>query len=258
MAQHFRSFIDTATIKDSTCTLTGEELHYLKNVLRVSIGDTVELRDGTNKVHTTIVEDMSEKSIRLTVTATHTLDTELPINITLAQGLPKADKMELIIQKCVELGVHDIIPVETARSIVKITKDKEKGKTERWNKISKAAALQSGRGIVPNIGSVHSWAELIKTFKDYEMVLTPWEMEERTSLKNVFSKGDDGPASAETLRAGRHRRLLILIGPEGGFSPQEIEEAVTAGAHTITLGKRILRTETAGMAILAMINFIYL
>ncbi len=246
MTQRFRLFIDAAEIKNGTCTVTGEGSHYLKNVLRATTGDTVELRDGTNRVHTTTVENISEKNITLKVIGTHSIDTELPIKVTLAQGLPKADKMELIIQKCVELGAHEIIPLETSRSIVKITKDKEKAKVERWNKISRSAAQQSGRGIVPAVSGVQKWSELLGTFKNYDLVLLPWEMEEHISLKNIFEE-----------KNGIYQRILIIIGPEGGFSAQETEDAVRSGARTITLGKRILRTETAGIATLAMLNYIY-
>jgi 16S rRNA (uracil1498-N3)-methyltransferase len=249
MSETNRLFINADDIKDDTYRVTDEDLHYLKNVLRAKPGDGVELRDGSNKIYLSVVDDISEKTMSLKIQGTKALDSELPIQITLAQALPKSDKMELIIQKCVELGAHDIIPVRTEHCVVKITDDKEKNRIERWQKISKAAALQSGRALVPAISKVRSWPELLSTFTDYRLVLLPWELEDQNSLKKILFENPINP--------GNPGNFLVIIGPEGGFAHEEIAAAKKAGAITITLGKRILRTETAGMAILSMLNYIF-
>ncbi len=244
----FSLFIDPEKINADIIKVEGEDFHYLKNVLRVAVGTEGELRDGSNKFYQVSVRDLKEKSLTLKIERTTEEDTELPVKITLAQALPKSDKMELIIQKSVELGVQEIIPLQTEHCVVKLTKDKAPNKVERWQKIAKAAALQSGRNIVPQIASVTAWQDLLNSFKNYDLVLLPWELENQTSLKTILQKGDF---------PGSRLSCLVIIGPEGGFSQNEIASAKEAGAKTITLGKRILRTETAGMAILAMLNYIY-
>ncbi len=229
-----RFFTEPENIKDNIITLSGDDAGHISRVLRSKIGETLTVCDGTGNDYEAEIVEISEKSVRLEIKKTTFTDSEPSLKITLYQGLPKGDKMELIIQKCVELGVTRIVPVNTERCIVKLDKNKEKKKTDRWQKISESAAKQSGRGIIPEIGSVMSFAEAVKEASEMDRVMIPYELEENRGLKE-FLKDFDG------------RSLGIFIGPEGGFAAEEIERALNSGIMPVTLGKRILRTETAGM-----------
>lgn len=171
-------------------------------------------------------------------------DVELPAQVYLFQGLPKADKMELIIQKAVELGVYSVIPVATRRSIVKLDDKKAAAKQNRWQGIAEAAAKQSKRKIIPKIEKVMSFAEALEMAKELEVRLIPYELaEDMSHTKEII----------ERIREGQ--KIAIFIGPEGGFDETEIALASEVGVEPITLGKRILRTETAGMTVLAWLMY---
>lgn len=171
-------------------------------------------------------------------------DVELPVQVYLFQGLPKADKMELIIQKAVELGVYSVIPVATRRSIVKLDDKKAAAKQNRWQGIAEAAAKQSKRKIIPKIEKVMSFAEALEMAKELEVRLIPYELaEDMSHTKEII----------ERIREGQ--KIAIFIGPEGGFDETEIALASEVGVEPITLGKRILRTETAGMTVLAWLMY---
>lgn len=171
-------------------------------------------------------------------------DVELPAQVYLFQGLPKADKMELIIQKAVELGVYSVIPVATRRSIVKLDDKKAAAKQNRWQGIAEAAAKQSKRKIIPKIEKVMSFAEALEMAKELEVRLIPYELaEDMSHTKEII----------ERIREGQ--KIAIFIGPEGGFDDTEIALASEVGVEPITLGKRILRTETAGMTVLAWLMY---
>lgn len=171
-------------------------------------------------------------------------DVELPAQVYLFQGLPKADKMELIIQKAVELGAYSVIPVATRRSIVKLDDKKAAAKQNRWQGIAEAAAKQSKRKIIPKIEKVMSFAEALEMAKELEVRLIPYELaEDMSHTKEII----------ERIREGQ--KIAIFIGPEGGFDEKEIALASEVGVEPITLGKRILRTETAGMTVLAWLMY---
>ena len=169
---------------------------------------------------------------------------ELPVRITLFQALPKRDKMELIIQKAVELGASEIVPVRTRRCVVKLDAKKEEKKLTRWRTIAEAAAKQSGRGRIPEISEILSFECALDRARDMDAVLIPYELYEdmSSSVKAMES-------------AARGESIGIFIGPEGGFERGEVERAIEAGARPISLGKRILRTETAGMTVLSVLMF---
>ncbi|MBU0580650.1 MAG: 16S rRNA (uracil(1498)-N(3))-methyltransferase [Candidatus Margulisbacteria bacterium] len=242
-------FINSSDLKNNTYVVTGEDYHYIKNVLRLKEKDPLELRDGQNRQFFSSISKIEAAKIILTINKANTLKVELPVQLSLAQALPKSDKIEWIIQKCVELGAKDIIPIQAERSLIKINPAKEKIKLERWNKIAKNAAQQSGRGIIPLVNKSLNWPQLVETLPKYDLVLIPWELEEKQTLKSFFNK--------HPISNINHYKILIIIGPEGGFSAGEITLAKKAGAQTISLGPRILRTETAGMSILAMLNYIF-
>ena len=170
---------------------------------------------------------------------------ELASAVTLFQGLPKSDKMDLIVQKCVELGVDRIVPVSTKRAVVKLDAKKEQTRLKRWNTISESAAKQSGRGVIPEVSGVMSFEKALEEAKKLDVLLIPYERAEHmVETRRVMGE----------IRPGQS--VGIFIGPEGGFEESEVEEAVAAGARAITLGRRILRTETAGLAVMAMLGYL--
>ncbi|MCD8036139.1 MAG: 16S rRNA (uracil(1498)-N(3))-methyltransferase [Clostridiales bacterium] len=237
-----RFFTEPENIKDNIITLSGDDAGHISRVLRSKIGEILTVCDGTGNDYEAEITEITEKEVRLNIIKTTFTASEPSVKITLYQGLPKGDKMETIIQKCVELGVTKIVPVNTERCIAKLDKNKEKKKTERWQKISESAAKQSGRGIIPEIGGVMSFSEAVKQASETDGAMIPYELEEDRGLK-------------EFLDGFKGQTLAIFIGPEGGFSADEIDRALKAGILPVTLGKRILRTETAGMAAIANILF---
>ncbi len=238
---HF--FIDSAAVGGNKVKITGKDFNHIAHVLRMKEGEELSVSEsGTVTEYRCKIAAFEEDAVILDVLSTYENDTELPAKITLFQGLPKADKMELIIQKAVELGVTDIVPVEMARSVVKLDDKKGAAKTARWQGIAEAAAKQSKRGIIPNVGTPISYKEALKLAADYDELWVPYENAEGFSYtKKLISEFAAGESVA------------IIIGPEGGFEPSEIENAKDAGGKIISLGKRILRTETAGLVILSLI-----
>lgn len=236
-----RFFVENENIKDGVITLYGDDAGHISRVLRGKIGDRLTVCDGTGYDYEAEITEISEKEIKLAVIDTVCTISEPSVKITLYQGLPKGDKMELIIQKCVELGVFKIVPVNTERCIVKIDRNKEKKKVERWRKISESAAKQSGRGIIPDIGNVMDFDGAIKEAVKNGRAMIPYELETERGLK----------AFLDDFRKENNGNMAVFIGPEGGFSAGEIETALSAGVIPVTLGKRILRTETAGMCAVA-------
>jgi 16S rRNA (uracil1498-N3)-methyltransferase len=202
----------------------------------MKIGDPLELLDGKGAVYLAEIEKIEKMKIACRILESRKSIVESRIKITLAQTLPKARKMDFIIEKCTELGVNKIIPMLTERTIVK------SAKIDRWRKIAKEAAEQSGRADIPEIASLIPFEEILKMKSQFDLAIIPWELEKEISLKNILTT--HGP-----------NNLLVLIGPEGGFSQKEIDLARKAGFISISLGKRILRTETAGMAVLSMLMY---
>jgi len=169
---------------------------------------------------------------------------ELPSRIYLFQGLPKSDKMELIIQKAVELGAYEIIPMATRRAVVKLDKKKEESKRKRWQGIAESAAKQSKRMVIPQIAPVMNFREAVECAKELDVKLIPYELAEGMEETRRF---------IESIVPGQS--IAVFIGPEGGFAPEEIELARENGLSPVTLGKRILRTETAGMTVLSILMY---
>ncbi len=220
--------------------ITGSDFNHIKNVLRMQIGDTLLIsEDGTSNLCE--IESFESDSAAVRIIEENFNDTNLPVKIILFQGLPKSDKMELIIQKAVELGADCIIPVEMNRCVVKLDDKKKKSKTARWQSIAESAAKQSKRTIIPEVTDAVSYKQAIEKAKELDLFLVPYE-------------NKDGMKATEKalslMKAGS--TVGILIGPEGGFEDYEIEAAENAGGKTVSLGKRILRTETAAITAVGM------
>ena len=230
--------------EESKITLTGSDLNHMKNVLRMRIGEEVWISDGSKKVYHCTIEEFMEDCAILHILEAEEAGYELPNQIYLFQGLPKGDKMELIIQKAVELGVYSIVPVEMKRCVVKLDEKKAQKKTARWQQISESAAKQSKRMLIPEVKRVMSWKEALAFAKELDVLLVPYEL----------AKGMKG--TREIISSIKSDQSIgIFIGPEGGFEEEEVQAAIEAGAKPVTLGKRILRTETAGMTMLSILMF---
>ena len=240
--QHF--FVDASQVSEETIRIEGTDVNHMKNVLRMRIGEEVTVSDGQGKEYLCQVRDFEEEQVQLKIVETKASDAELPSKIYLFQGLPKQEKMELIVQKCVELGIYAVVPVSMKRCVVKLDAKKGAKKVERWNTIAASAAKQSGRGIVPEVMSVKTYKEALEMAKDLDVVLVPYECAEGM---------DHTKELIQSIKPGQS--VGMFIGPEGGFDPDEIALACETGGQVITLGKRILRTETAGLALLSVLMF---
>lgn len=220
--------------------ITGTDFNHIKNVLRMTMGDTFLVSEnGVSNLCE--IEDFSEDSVVVKIIEENYNDTNLPIKIYLFQGLPKGDKMELIIQKTVELGVEGIIPVEMNRCVVKLDDKKKKSKVSRWQTISESAAKQSKRNTIPEICDVLTYKQAMAKAKEMDLFLVPYES------KNGM---EDTKTALSQIKSGMS--VGILIGPEGGFDEKEVELAFENGGKVVSLGKRILRTETAAIISVSM------
>lgn len=231
---------------DREIVIDGPDVNHIKNVLRMKPGEKILVSDGRGKNSYGAVTEITGKEVRVAVLPDPVEDAELPVRVSLFQGLPKSDKMELIIQKAVELGVHEIIPVDTARTVVRLDTKKEDAKIKRWNSISESAAKQSGRLLIPEIKPVMKFQDALKAVKDFELKMIPYEDSEALDCAG-------GMERTRTLIGGLKpgQRAAVFIGPEGGFSDGEIALARLSDVWPVTLGKRILRTETAGLFVLS-------
>ena len=241
----YQFFVEPSQIQGKTIIITGNDVNHIKNVLRMQPGEEIAVSNGEDgKEYRCGIETIEEEQIICTLRFIKEDGVELPSRIYLFQGLPKSDKMELIIQKAVELGVYEIIPMATKRAVVKLEEKKAKNKIARWQGISEAAAKQSKRRIVPLIHSVITFQEAIAYAEQMQVKLIPYELAEGMEATRE---------QIEQIQAGQD--IAVFIGPEGGFEEKEIAGAVEKGICPITLGKRILRTETAGFTVLSWIMY---
>ena len=240
-----RFFVEEPAMGEDSITITGGDVNHIKNVLRMSVGDKICVINGqNNKEYYCEITAVGNDAVDTRICEIRESDQELGNEVVLFQGLPKSDKMELIIQKAVELGVHTIVPVSTDRTVVKLDAKKETNKRKRWMSISESAAKQSGRLRIPEVTPVVSYREALEMAKKMDVRLIPYELAEgMEKTRELMSSIQPGQSVA------------VFIGPEGGFESSEIEKAMEIGAWPITLGKRILRTETAGLVTLAMLVY---
>ena len=233
-------FVEDNSRQDNCYYITGADFNHIKNVLRMKTGDTFLVSEnGISNLCR--LESVEGETAVAEIIEENYQNTELPVKIYLFQGLPKVDKMELIIQKTVELGVYEIIPVEMSRCVVKLDDKKKKSKQTRWQTISESAAKQSKRNFIPGIGNVLTYKQALEKAKNLDLFLVPYES------KNGMA---DTKEALEKISSGMS--VGIFIGPEGGFDESEIESAVSCGGNIVSLGQRILRTETAAMTSVAM------
>lgn len=237
----FNFFVSENFRTDDSYYISGADYNHIKNVLRMKEGDTFLVSENGISNLCKIMAFENENVVARIIEENYQ-STELPVKIHLFQGLPKSDKLELIIQKTAELGVFSITPTEMNRSIVKIEDKKKKNKIERWQAISESAAKQSKRNIIPEIRNIVSFKEALKEASLYDLILVPFESEKgMESTKNALNE----------IKAGMD--IAVFIGPEGGFDDKEIETAKEQGAKILSLGKRILRTETAAITAVSLL-----
>ena len=241
----YRFFVEPSQIGEKEIRICGSDVNHIKNVLRMKQGEEILISSGENLEYTCYIQEMQEEEVTAHIMYVQEAGYELPSRIFLFQGLPKGDKMELIIQKAVELGIHQIVPVASRRSVVKLDKKKQEKKIVRWQAIAESAAKQSKRMYVPQVAGVMSFGEAVQYAGKLDVVLMPYELAKGMKETKEIIRG---------IQKGQS--VGIFIGPEGGFEEEEVRQAVSlAGARPITLGKRILRTETAGLTVLSILMF---
>lgn len=233
-------------LSDKSVIILGNDVNHIKNVLRMRTGEELNVSNGQDgREYRCAITALEEDRIVCELRFVQEAGAELPSRVYLFQSLPKGDKMELIVQKAVELGAYRIIPVTAKRCVVKLEDKKAASRTARWNGIAEAAAKQSKRAIVPEVSPITSFAQAVEMAADMDVRIIPYElaegMERTRELMGHLKPGQE---------------IAIFIGPEGGFEEREIQLAMEKGIEPVTLGKRILRTETAGMTVLAWLTYL--
>jgi len=237
--------------------LTGPSAHHLRDVLRVRPGESVVVCGADGVELSCVVVGTDADGVQLHVASRRTADAEPPYDAILLQGLAKGDRMDFLIQKSVELGVARIVPFTSSRCVVRLGREEGVRKAERWSRIAEEAAKQSGRSRIPPVDPPVSFEEALAIARAADLRFLPWEGEKTRNLWNFRENHENRLTVSEVTESGRRPTIAFLIGPEGGFSPEEAGEALAEGIPTITLGRRILRTETAGPAVLAQLSLLF-
>lgn len=240
-----RFFVEPGLLQGESGVISGELRRHLATVLRLKVGDTVRLADGTGREAIATITALENEGIRVDLES-------VPVDaavgngprITLYQGLPKGEKLELILQKCTELGANAIVPFMAARSVTRLEEGKREQRVARWQKIALEAARQSGRERVPRVDFAPCLAELLEE-KDHDLRIMLWEDETEQGLRQLLES---------TPRPGS---IAVIVGPEGGLTPDEAARAAEAGYRPVSLGRRILRTETAGLAVVSILQYLW-
>ncbi len=241
----YQFFVEPGQIRGRQVVITGSDVNHIRNVLRMKPGEEIAVSNGIDgREYRCGIESFTEDGVVCSLRFIKEDGVELPSRVYLFQGLPKADKMELIIQKAVELGAYEIIPVAARRCVVKLDERKAAARLARWQGIAEAAAKQSKRGIIPNVHPVMCMRDAVGYARAMDVKLIPYELaEDMRHTKDII-----GSVKAED-------DIAVFIGPEGGFEQSEVQMAVEAGIEPVTLGRRILRTETAGITVLSWLMY---
>lgn len=238
-----RFFLQAGQLQDGQVAISGDEAHHISRVLRLQVGDTITCVDVDEAAYTVTITELGA-TVRGNISAALEVTQESPLHLTLFQGLAKGDKMDLVIQKAVELGVQTIVPYTSRYTIVKLDPKQAKTRQERWARIALEAAKQCGRTRIPEVVELRSFKDVVAAVQSRkaqdETIVLAYEGEKRLSIRDL-----PGPPQAAS----------VLVGPEGGFAPEEVADLVAAGATACTLGPRILRTETAGLVALSLLGY---
>ncbi|NLV76009.1 MAG: 16S rRNA (uracil(1498)-N(3))-methyltransferase [Tissierellia bacterium] len=237
-----RFFVGEEQIYEEIIEILGQDTKHIKDVLRLKVGDTIEISSSNGIYRCNIIEIYDNKIVTKIVESFQGKN-EPPIHIALYQAIAKGDKMDYIIQKNTEIGVKEIYPIITNRTIVKIKdKKKEQSKLNRWRMIAEEAAKQSKRDCIPDVLDIMDFKQMLNNLKDEKNILVPYEMEKKGCLKSILGNIEGN-------------KINIIIGPEGGFEEKEIQLLKSIGGQSVTLGPRILRTETAGLVVSTIILY---
>lgn len=238
-------FVKNSQINENVINIVGTDVNHIANVLRLKVDEEIQVCNEDSGVnYSTKILEINKETVKCEILEIKESISEASVHINILQGLPKAEKMELIIQKCTELGVKEITPVEMERCIVKLDGKSEIKKIERWQKIAEVAAKQSGRDKIPNINNVINIKNVCNILANYDIVLVPYENEKNVTLKEVLAK-----------LPKKDLKIAIIIGPEGGFEEKEIKMLEQNNCKIVTLGNRILRTETVAIAMTSVILY---
>lgn len=239
-------FVNNEQVNEERIKIIGEDVNHIANVLRKQIGDTLNIcNTSTSDNFLCQIERINKEEIECKIVEKKKSETEPNTYITIFQGLPKAEKMDLIIQKCTEIGVSNFVPVSMERCIVKFDNKTENKKIERWQKIAETAAKQSGRDIIPKVENLINLKKVCNLIEKYDILLLAYENEKENTLKIALN----------SLKNKENAKIGIIIGPEGGITTEEVQILVNSGAVKITLGNRILRTETVGISMASIILY---
>lgn len=239
-------FVKDKQISESYINIINDDVNHIKNVLRLNIGDSIQIcNSDSGENYNSSIEDITNSSIKCKINKKINSSTESNVDIHIFQGLPKADKMELIIQKCTELGANEITPVNMERTIVKINDKDEDKKIKRWQKIAEASSKQSGRNKIIKVNNLLKFKDIIQYINEFDAFIVTYENEQNIKLKDELLK----------LKNIEDPKIGVLIGPEGGIDLKEIEYLSNTNAKIVTLGKRILRTETVALAVCSIIQY---
>lgn len=237
-------FVERNNIKDNIVLIENQDAKHISKILRLKTDDQISINDCNGSEYIAKISEINKDNVKAKITEKLVLSNESPVNIYLFQGLPKASKMDLIIQKCVEIGAFSIVPVITKRVVVK-SELKEFKKIDRWKKIAIEACKQSKRSLIPSIEMPMEFNDLLAKLDDMDIIFVPYENEQKNGIKSVLTKVD---------KAGI-KNIGIIVGPEGGFEESEVQKLIEKGAYSVTLGPRILRTETAGFVMASILQY---
>ncbi|MCF8010466.1 MAG: 16S rRNA (uracil(1498)-N(3))-methyltransferase [Clostridiales bacterium] len=238
-----RFFISPEQVNSGRINISGPDVRHITKVLRMGPGDIITALDGDGKVYEARIESTTKDKVKCEILAEGQAGGEPPVRVTLVQGLSKGEKMDLVVQKATELGVTSIIPAECKYSVTKLTAKKAADRRDRWQRIAVEASKQCRRSVVPRVVTPMKWAEALEDIPGEAVPLMPYEGETEQDLKGIVQK------------IKRPLEIFVFIGPEGGIHPEEFEQAHRKGVIPLTLGPRILRTETAGLAALFMVLY---
>lgn len=242
----YKFFVTQDQVNQEYVSIQEEDFNHIKNVLRLTVKEQIEVTNITIGItYVCELEQIQEKSIMCKIIEQKEASRESKITLTIFQGLPKAEKLETIIQKTTELGVSQIIPVEMKRCIVKLEEKAKQKKVERWNKIAEVAAKQSKRERIPKINTPIPFSKVYEKIPEYDIVLIAYEEEKENSIKQILQQ----------VKQNQCPSIAVIVGPEGGLEQTEVQQAIEHGAKAVTLGKRILRTETAPIALSSIIMY---
>lgn len=248
-----RYFVAPEQMKDGWATITGEDAHHAVRVMRMKPDESIIVSDGVSRTARAIIRETSPEAIRAELAELLPMDSEPAWSVTIAQSLPKGDKMELVIQKGTEIGAYAFVPFQSERMIVQYDSKKEAKRLERWSKIAKEAAEQAHRHHIPEVEQVRSWKQLLALIADFDLALFCYEREgDAAHGRGIGSAISEWRRSHADVNAPT---FVVIVGPEGGFTEKEAAEAKAAGAVIAGLGKRILRTETAGIVALTCLLY---